>query len=108
MKRILLIVAFAMLLAIPAWGANLEAITVDNTAGGVALTTSYVDNSSMCFMTLETGQIRWTIDGTAPTTTVGHLLEIGQTLTFNSRQQCRGFRAIRTGTTSGALKVTYW
>lgn len=58
-------------------------------------------------MTLETAQIRFTIDGTAPTTSVGHLLNPGEMLKLDSLADITAFRAIRTGATSGSLRCTY-
>lgn len=96
-------------------------LTVDNTAGGVGfasgdLSVTLTTNDPVVitryvtevFCTLETAQIRYTLDGTAPTTTVGHLLEIGDTLTIQGRDNIVNFRAIRTGGTSGTLMITFF
>lgn len=83
-----------------------QALTVDDTAGGVTLTVPSAAIAAYC--RLETAQIRYTLDGTAPTTTVGWLLEIGETLELESRAELEGFKAIRTGGTSGTLEVEYW
>ncbi|MEK9722021.1 MAG: hypothetical protein VW405_00875 [Rhodospirillaceae bacterium] len=58
-------------------------------------------------LTLEAGQIRWRADGTAPTATVGHLVEIGDSLTLLGAETITKFRGIRTGGTSGTLSVSY-
>jgi hypothetical protein len=59
-------------------------------------------------MRLETAQIRYTVDGvTAPTTTVGTLLEIGESLLLWGTQDIQNFKAIRTGGSSGVLDVHY-
>ena len=42
-----------------------------------------------------------------PTSSEGHLLEAGQNLTLQDSQAVKNFRAIRTGATSGVIKVTY-
>ena len=82
-----------------------QQLTVDNTSGGVALT---VPATAMAASgRLETAQIRFTLDGTAPTTAVGTLLEVGETLALENRGELTGFRAIRTGATSGVLSVEY-
>lgn len=96
-----------------------ESVTVDATAGGVGLTAAnlvYQPTANLQYdpvlravealLTLETAQIRWTVDGTAPTTTVGHLLEPGDSLVVQGYAALRAFKAIRTGGTSGTLKVT--
>lgn len=58
------------------------------------------------FGPLETAQVRWRDDGTAPTASVGHLLEVGQVLEFDGKLSKLQF--IRTGGTSGALPVSYY
>lgn len=90
-----------------------ESLTVDATSGGVKCTELTIQNSGnqvqKAFMTLESYQIRFTIDGTAPTAAVGHLLEVGQTLTLSNYDQIRKFRAFRTvEANSGILKITYY
>lgn len=57
---------------------------------------------------LETAQIRYRVDGTAPTSSVGTLLEIGDIITLTSPDLVRNFRAIRTGGTSGVLDCSYF
>jgi hypothetical protein len=86
---------------------NYEAITVDGTAGGKALTTATVRVNTKAFITLENAQIRFTIDGTAPTITVGHLFNPGDILKLDSAADLASFRAIRTGATSGIIQCTY-
>lgn len=83
-----------------------QALTVDNTVGGVSLTIP--TGATACWMRLETAQIRYTVDTTAPTTTVGWLLEIGEILELQTRVEMSNFRAIRTGGSSGTLEVEYW
>lgn len=61
--------------------------------------------SALC--RLELAEIRYTIDGTVPSATVGTLLEIGDTLTLSGHDVLTTFRAFRTGGTSGQLDVTY-
>lgn len=87
-----------------------ETLTVTGTAVGpttatVAPTTRPSSNYAL-FGPLETAQVRWRDDGTAPTASVGHLLEVGQVLEYNADP--RQIQFIRTGGTSGALPVTYY
>lgn len=86
--------------------AGRQRLTVDATAGGVSLTIA----APVLFanLRLETAQIRFTLDGTtAPTTTVGRLLEVGEILELESVEEIEGFAAIRTGAVSGVLDVIY-
>jgi hypothetical protein len=50
-----------------------------------------------------TAQIRYRIDGTAPTSTVGTVGEIGDVIALNGADVLQNFRAIRTTSTSAAL-----
>lgn len=91
-------------------GFAFETITVANSAIGCTAATANPSNAPgavRAVMTLETAQIRYRYDGTDPTSTVGHLLEIGETLVLEGADNIRRFKAIRTGSTSGALSTTY-
>ena len=82
-----------------------ESLTVDNTVGGVGFTGHAANIYAL--ITCETAQVRFTVNGTAPTTTVGHLLNPGDTLKLDSNEDITAFRAIRTGSVSGVLKATF-
>nr|QNO41555.1 hypothetical protein MPGNBCFJ_00019 [Methanosarcinales archaeon ANME-2c ERB4]QNO42069.1 hypothetical protein NIICAKKE_00019 [Methanosarcinales archaeon ANME-2c ERB4]QNO42284.1 hypothetical protein OEDCDHIP_00001 [Methanosarcinales archaeon ANME-2c ERB4]QNO42439.1 hypothetical protein ADMFNEEM_00005 [Methanosarcinales archaeon ANME-2c ERB4]QNO42689.1 hypothetical protein GKPKHNMI_00011 [Methanosarcinales archaeon ANME-2c ERB4] len=83
-----------------------ESITVaDSAIGGTAAT--YLE-ATRAEMTLETAQIRFRVDGTNPTSSEGHLVEVSDVIILNSAAQIANFKAIRTGATSGVLKVTYF
>jgi len=82
-----------------------ESLTVDATVGGVGFATHAANIYAL--VTAETAQVRFTVDGTAPTTTVGHLLNPGDTLELDSNEDIDAFRAIRTGAASGVLKATF-
>ena len=84
-----------------------ESVTVDSTAGGKALTAGTYGTYIYAFITAETAQMRYTVDGTAPTTANGHLLNPGDILKLDSNADIVAFRAIRTGSVSGVIKVTY-
>lgn len=55
----------------------------------------------------EAAQIRYRIDGGDPTTTVGSLLEVGDTLYVSGADSITRFKAIRTGATSGQLDCNH-
>jgi hypothetical protein len=69
-----------------------ESITVAATAIGCTSAT-YLD-ATRAEMTLETAQVRKWAAGTAPTATVGQIVEIGDTLVLNSAAQIAAFKAI--------------
>lgn len=70
-------------------------------------TVAAIDESpnSVCSGVLETAQVRFTYDGTTPTSTVGTPLEIQQAVVIEGLGNITNFKAIRTGGTSG---VIYW
>ena len=82
-----------------------ESLTVDNTVGGVGFATHAANIYAL--VTVETAQVRFTVDGTAPTTTIGHLANPGDTIYLDSNADIDAFRAIRTGSVSGVLKATF-
>lgn len=88
-----------------------ETITVANTAiGFTAAKLATAENRKhvyKAFITNATAQIRFCYDGTDPTSTVGHLMEAGDSLVLEGLDNLSKFKAIRTGTTSGVLSVTY-
>jgi hypothetical protein len=87
---------------------NYEAITVADTAIGLSFSPTGGTSFSRVVCTLETAQIRFMVHGGTPTTTTGHLLEVGQQLTLADYASIVKFKAIRTGAVSGALKCSYY
>jgi len=95
-----------------------EAITVDNTVGGKGFTSTVVRAfnatttvktvASEVLVSAETAEMRYTVDGTTVTSTVGHLLSIGDVVVIAGLSNIDNFRAIRTGGTSGVLRVTFF
>ena len=87
-----------------------ERITVDNTSGGVRLTLSNIlatQQAKSATITVETAQIRWLKDGTAPTSTTGHVANVGAIIFLDNANDLVNFRAIRTGATSATIQVSY-
>lgn len=83
-----------------------QMLTVDNTAGGVALTVPTTGAPRYALIQCETNPVRWTDDGTAPTTTIGNLLSVGGVLKYDGNLSA--IRFIRTGGSSGTLSVSYY
>lgn len=86
-----------------------ESITVSATAIPLTFTNIVPTTgrpAERLLVTLETDNVRYTYDGTTPTATVGHLLNVGDVLTLNGHGNIRRFQAIRV-TTDATLKVTY-
>ena len=82
-----------------------ESVTVEDSA--IGLTSSTYGKAQAAEMTLETAQIRVRFDGTDPASDEGHIMEIGDVICLNSAGSLPRFNAIRTGPTSGVLKITY-
>lgn len=98
----------------PLWGAVLsfEQITVANTAIGFTTTkiTPNPGGGSQAILATcrnETAEIRYTIDGTTPTTTVGTPIEALEVFYVSGHDSLVRFLAIRTTGTSATLDCTY-
>ena len=88
-----------------------ESLTVADSSVGLSSSTISPDGQgqiAQCYGRLETAQIRYRWDGTAPTSSEGLLLEVGDTLTIDGFDVASAIRFIRTGSTSGVLKVSCW
>lgn len=86
--------------------AGFQMLTVDNTAGGVALTVPTAGYPKYALIQCETNPVRWTDEGTAPTSSVGNLLSVGGVLKYDGNLSA--FRAIRATGSSGTLSVSYY
>ena len=88
-----------------------ESVTVADTAIGITATitnpTGFPQQTG-CSARLETAQVRYRFDGTAPTASEGMLFEVGEVLNIGSNEDARAIRFIRTGATSGVLKISCW
>jgi len=82
---------------------NNEILTVSST---VVSLSNYDDLTRTATITVETDQIRYWVDGNEPTTSAGHLLESGDSVVLESRNEIKHFRAIRV-TTDATCQVSY-
>lgn len=85
-----------------------ESITVATAAIGISATVRNPTGrppQTACEARLETAQVRFRFDGTAPTSTEGVILDVGDLLTLRGAANMAAFQAVRTGGTSGVLKV---
>lgn len=83
-----------------------ETVTVADSAIGFSATTIRPASGTVmtvCTGKLETATIRYRVDGTAPTATVGALVDIGDIVTIRGLAYLTEFRGIRTGGTSGSI-----
>lgn len=86
-------------------GFGYEDLTVADTAVGVAFEDA--GDAERLFATVETAQIRYRYDGDDPTSSVGHLAEVGDVIVIEGTGNIAAFRAIRVTSTSGVLRITY-
>ena len=108
MKKLLIVLVALLAFSGVAWGDSYEALTVDATAGGVALTAATYLRARYALCRLETAEIRFTKDGTtAPTALVGVPMEPYEYILLSNPNQIRNFRAFRTTGTSGVLQCTF-
>lgn len=78
-----------------------QRLTVDDTVGGVQLTALHADTTHV-YVTLEDAQVRVTFDGSAPTTTNGHILN-PYYAAYWPKARATAAKFIRTGATSGVI-----
>jgi len=91
-------------------------LTVTNASIGLESGTPTLPTGARgAVITVETDQVRWRDDGTAPAADEGHLLNVGDVLTFDSwsvskqnwRQVLRAIRFHRV-TADAKLKISYY
>lgn len=80
-----------------------EALTVGSSATGISAAT--LADMAICTAVLETAEVRWRNDGTAPTSTVGTPIAVGTAIAFDNITDARSAQFIRTSSTSGVLHV---
>ena len=81
-----------------------EQITVG--ASAIGLTAASIGKAA--FITIENADIRYRIDGTNPTATVGHLVGNGGSIYLAEVKSLANFKMIRTGDTSATAFVTHY
>ena len=87
-----------------------EQITVATTA--IGLTTANIrrgtGSTKKVVITVESARVRYRVDGTDPTSSVGDLVNPSQRITLTSFSDIENFSAIRDGSTSATLDVHYY
>lgn len=63
--------------------------------------------AQIAFITTETQDIRYTYDGTTPTSSTGHYSFAGTAITLFGTHDIENFKAIRATGADGAISVTY-
>ncbi|KKK70706.1 hypothetical protein LCGC14_2921260, partial [marine sediment metagenome] len=81
-----------------------ESITVSTVA--VGLTAATFGTRTHAHITCETNPVRYWLDGTSPTATVGHRLEVGGVLDLDSSDQLANVSFFAVGA-DGVLRASY-
>lgn len=84
-----------------------EVLTVDSTVGGIALTPATYGTARYATVSVEDAEIRFTVDGTPPTSTVGSKVKPPAEIELESPEDIAGFRAIRRGAVDATMQVHY-
>ena len=86
---------------------NFETVSITTSSTTITSTVGLM-NAHRAVITCEGDQIRFRYDGTAPTSTVGHILNPGDKLILEGRSNILSFRAIRSSaaTADATLAIT--
>ncbi len=82
-----------------------ESVTVTNASK--ALTSGTYADAQFAFITVEAAAVRFTVDGTTVSASVGHVLDVGDTLELDRNTQIVDIRFFRRGTSDATLRVSY-
>ncbi len=83
-----------------------ESVTVGATAVGITTTATTNVLPAAALITVETASIRYCVDGTAATSSVGHRADAGDVIELSNRDEVTKFSAIRKDGTDATIKVT--
>lgn len=115
-RRLFFTLAAVLVFTVPAsaqWSyVSFEQITVSTTSVGFTASKIRADGkpqATQAFCSAEGADLRWTVDGTTPTSSVGALLTNGSTLpTINGHDNLTRFRAIRDAGTDVTMNCFYF
>jgi len=65
------------------------------------------NNTDRVYISVERGMMRYLTTSVAPTSTVGHPISNGASITITGDQNIRNFKAIAVGNTDGILQISY-
>lgn len=82
-----------------------ESLAISTTA--VAFTAGTVGSSSAAVVTVEGAAVRFTVDGTTVTASVGHALEPGDSVFLDTAEDCANFSAISRDGGTATLKCSF-
>ena len=82
-----------------------ETLTVTNAS--VGFTGATIGRNDQALITCEVASVRFWLNGDAPTATVGHILEPGDTLLIQNRGTLHSVRFFRKDGTDATLQVSF-
>lgn len=85
---------------------NHESVSVSSTAVGITTTVSDGVKPAAALISVEGASIRFCVDGTTATASVGHTADPGDVIELTDRGEVTNFSAIRKDSTDATLKVT--
>ena len=86
----------------PTPGSTDQRLTVDTTSGGVQLTNSFNVRTDVVYVDVQDAGVMVTFDGSAPTTTNGHLLPIAHK-EYWAKSRAIAAKFIQSGATAAAV-----
>jgi hypothetical protein len=91
-------------------GGTTSKLVVQTARGPAVEGQQYIDTQRVdeAFFTVETNPIRVRFDGTAPTASVGHLFQPGDTFTVTGYGNVAKVAMIRSGGADATVRVTYF
>lgn len=95
----------------PTIGYSFEQLNV-TTSVQVLTPSKYAESSpfggaSSAYLSIESGSIRYTYDGTTPSATVGHLLHDGSSIVLSGQNQMAHFKCYQSGGSGSVISITY-
>ncbi len=85
-----------------------EEVTVADSSIGLTISKFIVSPPAQAAtITVEDAQMRWLKDGTDPTSSAGHVANVGSVIYLDNPRDLWNFRAIRTGASSAAIRISY-
>ena len=91
---------------------DFETLTISSTASGLTASKLRPNSNPLkecqrVMITVEDASIRYRTDGSDPTSSIGHLANVGDIITLLGQPALDNFRAIRTGSVDASCPVTY-
>lgn len=81
-----------------------QTLTVSNSAVGLTIPSANVDRA---IFVVRDAELRWRVDGTDPTSSVGHPQDAYTEFALDTIGELEAFKAIRTTSTTSELNILY-